>query len=185
MVRRSKSRRRSRSNYKNRKFGARGLGVNNNLMGLPQQNGIDMRAFPLPGAFPSENGPGTSPGGVGGSWPMGGTMPLAYWWNFGSAKKSKKRRKRRFGEPPEELTAVEAPVEEVPKVEDSKVVVSVFGKRRRSRKRSKRRSKKRSHKSKKISKKSKKSKKKSRKSRKKRSNKHNKRSCKRSIDPKK
>ncbi len=61
---------------------------------------FDMQAFPNLGGIIGEVGPGTSPGGIGGPWPM--NLPLQYYWQgYGHRKvkksksKSKKRSKKR------------------------------------------------------------------------------------------
>lgn len=55
--------------------------------------GVNLQIFPQLGAFPGEVGSGNSPGGIGGTWPM--QLPLNYWWNYGSVRKSRKVRKVR------------------------------------------------------------------------------------------
>jgi hypothetical protein len=51
---------------------------------------MDLKTFPQLGAFSNELSSNNVAGGIGGSWPM--NLPLNYWWNFGSSKKSTKKR---------------------------------------------------------------------------------------------
>ncbi len=53
---------------------------------------VNLQIFPQLGAFPGEVGSGNSPGGIGGTWPM--QLPLNYWWNYGSVRKSRKTSKK-------------------------------------------------------------------------------------------
>lgn len=73
------------------------MSLNSYVMSAPvyNTNYPNLKTFPMLGAFPGEIGSGVSPGGIGGpgsTWPM--QMPLSYWWNFGSKKKSKTRPKK-------------------------------------------------------------------------------------------
>ena len=98
MVSKNFKSKRSRKRISSRsRFGGMGVGpMGNNLMGVPPTY-PNMKAFPHLGAYNGEVGPGTSPGGIGmgssGTWPM--SLPLAYWWNFGSRTSKKSGSKKR------------------------------------------------------------------------------------------
>jgi hypothetical protein len=54
---------------------------------------VNLQIFPQLGAFPGEVGSGNSTSGIGGTWPM--QLPLNYWWNYGSVRKSRRIKKTR------------------------------------------------------------------------------------------
>jgi hypothetical protein len=56
---------------------------------------VNLQTFPQLGAFKGEVGPGTSPGGIGGVWPM--NLPLNYWWNYGTKRKRINRKRSGSG----------------------------------------------------------------------------------------
>jgi len=64
--------------------------MKSNLLDVPVYNNVNLKTFPMLGAFPGEVGTGNSPGGIGLTWPM--QIPLAYYFNtFGSKKKKSKK----------------------------------------------------------------------------------------------
>jgi len=65
--------------------------MKSNLLDVPVYNNVNLKTFPMLGAFPGEVGSGNSPGGIGLTWPM--QVPLAYYFNtFGTKKRSFKKR---------------------------------------------------------------------------------------------